>query len=518
MLSLKDLNLSTSAFRGIMSEIPLNGLTNEIQDVIKQFAAEQHAPSNFVAAALLTAYGSMIGRRVKVIDGGWENYLNLFTCLVGYSTDGKSPSCRPILKPIYAIDNDNHDSYVRELRAYNALDKEEQKHEVKPCERKIIVDNVTTEKLLHDLYKANGDIYGGILSYPDEIETLFGNLDRYSSGSSIGYYLRMWEGSTIRVDRLYDEEGKLIKEPFLSILGGIQPGTMRKVFSGFYGNGFFPRWTFVLPNRKSDRAEKNDIFHKYWAEIVEVTLENSVKDSLPKVITFSEDAISLLRSNDEYRELMSEKIKTSNSELSELIMKQNYIVRRLSGIIHILNAYSKRKVPTGKITVQEYLYAEELDEFFIRCAAIAQKQMYTERIEKMGTKELLRRLNDLHPITNITALSTALGGRPSKQYISKCLINADTTDLERHEKDANEAYPLIISFISEYCKTLNKTAGIPNLEEFCDCMMPYPDNQIKETLRKLNKAAEEGKLPSNNVYSHTFDIYARSNTGEYVDG
>ena len=510
MISLKEINDFTATYKDTVPEMPLGGLTSELQDIIRQFAGEQHAPSNYVALALLTAFGSLIGKRTKVYDGAWENYMNFYACLVGYSTDGKSPSCRPVLKPIQDISVRNHEMYIKELEEYNLLDDDAKRRAQRPIEKKLIIDNVTTEKLLSDLYKTQKMMYGGMLAYPDELDTLFGNLDRYSSGSSIGYYLRAWDGSSIRVDRKYDDYGELIQDPFLSILGGVQPGILRKIFSGYYGNGFFPRWTFVLPNRKAERIDKNEIHHKYWNEIVEIILENSLEGSLPSKIVFSEDAKTLLSSNDGFREEISERLKITNTELSELIMKQNYIVRRLAGVIHVLNSYSKRIPPTGTISLQEYLYAEELDEFFVKCAALTQKMMNAAHTQKMGTKELLIRLNEIHPITNISALSEALGGKPTKQYISKCLLNSDTTEIERREKDANDAYPIILTYMSTNCKSLVRLAGIPTLDEFRDCMMQHGDYIIKETLRKLDSFAESNNISSDGVYTTLFDLVAKS--------
>ena len=482
-------------FSGAFPELPMDGLAPEVQSIIRQLAGEMHAPTNYVLGAVLTSFGCAMGRKVIIRDGAYWNYPKLSSCQVGYAGSGKTPSVQHVLKPIKEFDAKEKKKYVRELRRAKANGSEQ------PPFNCIFVSNITTEKLFRVLDKKQNDRFNtGLLLHSGELLSHFGNLDRYNSGNSRPYYLDLYSGQDISVDRMYDDEGVLIEKPFLSILGDIQPRELRKMFSENDSSGFFSRWCFFLSNGKSERLQENAIYMDHWRD----TLERAIE--MPSMeLKFSAEVLSLLESNDQEREDLCDYLAESNSELAEYITKQNYTVRRIAGIVHTLNSIVKGYAPSPEIGKAVYEYAENLVSFLIRAAAVVQQMRSASNVEKLTGKALIQRLNERYPIKNISQFAESLG--ISKQYVSKCIMHQDTTKAEKHEQMLNEACFKWGEYILSNHKSLLSTEGRLPTKEEVENWLEYDDETIKATLKVMEKyCADEYTL----IFSQIASRIARS--------
>ena len=462
-------------FRGFFPELPMDGLAPEVKSIIRQLAAEMHAPTNYVLGAVLTSFGCAMGRKVIIRDGAYWNYPNLYSCLVGYAGSGKTPSVQHVLKPIKEFDAKEKKEYVRELRRAKANGTE---HPPFNC---IFVSNITTEKLFRVLDKKQNDRFNtGVLLHCGELLSHFGNLDRYNSGNSRPYYLDLYSSQNISVDRMYDDEGVLIEKPYLSILGDIQPRELRKMFHENDSSGFFSRWCFFLSNGKSERLPENAIYMNHWRD----TLERAIE--MPSMeLTFSAEVLPLLESNDQEREALCDYLAESNSELAEYITKQSYTVRRIAGIVHTLNSIVKGYAPNREIGRDAYEYAESLVSYFIRAAAVVQQMRSASNVEKLTGKALIQKVNEKYPIKNISQFAESLG--VSKQYVSSCILRRDTTKSEKHERMLDDAYYKWAEYIVYNHKDLFYSVGrLPTPEEV-EGWLVYDDEVIKATLKKMEE-------------------------------
>ena len=483
MFSLKELNDIAERFNGIIREIPLHGFSPEIQSIIRQFAIEKAAPANYIATGMLITTGSLIGRRVKVIDQGWWNYMNLYGCLVGPPGSAKSPSVDYLVGPVISEYKKQHKDYLRLFRQY----KENPQLGEKPIKKCLIATNATTEKILNILANQQPD-YGGLLMNCGELYNTFGggNLDKYSRGNSIGIFNDLYSGRSFPIDRMSDEEGKFLDEPFLSIIGETQPKYLRDIFSRYEGSGFLARWLFVYSNGKPERGPANSIYMRQWEDIVQLILDTQFED-----LFFGDIALKRLHQADAERQSFCDYLAPTNSELAEHIIKQNYTVRRLSGIVHMLNAISQRVKPTNTITLEEYVFAEELTDFFIETAAITLKIMKSKQVDKLGIKALIQQLNEKKPITNISQFAQSIG--MNRVVVSRYLTRQDSTDEEHRQMDANDMYARIVNYITNHCGNLLSCAGLPG-DEFADSIYPYGEKVINDTLNQLNQLAKDGQI------------------------
>jgi hypothetical protein len=110
-------------------------------------------------------------------------------------------------------------------------------------------------------------------------------------------------------------------------------------------------------------------------------------------------------------------------------------------------------------------------------------------VEKLTSKALIQKMNEKHPIKNISQFAESIG--VSKQYVSSCILRRDTTKSEKHERMLDDAYYKWAEYIVCNHKDLFYSVGrLPTPEEV-EGWLVYDDEVIKATLKKM-----EGYRPS----------------------
>ena len=498
-ICLAEVERFASKFNGRYSELPFDGLTPELASLIRQFSGEAHVPSNYIFGCLLSVIGTAMGRKVIVRDGAWWNFANLYICLVGTPGDGKSPACNYVLQPVESFNAREHRKYMRARR--QAVEE----GDTLPPYNKMLASNVTVEKFFNILSRKDSDEYRtGLLLRPGEINNFFGNVDKYSGGNSRGYFNDLYTGQSLSIERMYDDDGIFIERPFASILGDIQPRELGKVFRESDGSGFNARWLFLFSNGKADTLERNQIYTTLWCDIFERALE------LPELeLSFSEPALLLLCSNDAEREAFCEFLGESNPELAEFVIKQSYTVRRLAAIIHCANALSKNYCPSNVIEVTELEYAETLVDEFAMMYVGMMSMRSSCGTKNLSSKALIRKINERWPIRNISDFSQSLG--LSRQYVSRCLLSAETAETAETRKEDIELTDKYIEWLGyvtlHHPALIQKVGRVPTKEEVA-LWLPFEDAVIKKTLQEL-----ESYPPGEHNYSVLFSELSKPTPG-----
>lgn len=393
--------------------LALDGLCPVVKGIIEHFAAVQKAPTNYVATAMFAAVGAVAGKRIEIVDGGYTNYGQLYTCLVGVPGASKSPAMKIVMQPIVSEDKSLYDEY-------KAAKKEWQKNggeEPAPVLKRLTTDDATFEKLVNIL----DENPNGILIYEDELIDLMSNLNRYNNGDNLPKLTKFWSNQSIRYDRKC-EEPVMIENPFVSILSGTQPDNLQRIFAKHLGTGFFSRWLFCLPNNKPEqRTEPNPMYFAGWARIV-----NNIMQLPTMQLHFTPEAKEKLKDFDEMRESLTEAMAETNSELAEHYIKQCYTIRRLAAIVHLLSYdnYIYNGEVSSEITLTEFIYAEKLVEFYDYCAHEVLMLMGEKIATGMTDKKVLQVFNDRFHPDNISELARLIG--KSQQYVAKCISHKKT--------------------------------------------------------------------------------------------
>lgn len=224
------------------SLLPTHGLRENLQKLIKTYTKVMQVPQDYFTCSMFSVASTLIGNKVTVWNGTYPNNPNLWIILVGNSGIGKSAPIKMLMQPINEAQSENYRQYKSELKEWKKCADEDKGD--KPHLRQFYVSDTTPE----GLYKVLGENPNGLLLYRDEIKGFFDDMGRYNKSGEESNYLSIWDGTTVTINRKNDEP-LYIEHPFLSMIGGTQPGLLRQMFSErLLHSGFLQRILFCYPD------------------------------------------------------------------------------------------------------------------------------------------------------------------------------------------------------------------------------------------------------------------------------
>ncbi len=241
---------------------PVEVFPKAVQDIITATNECLNFPVDFIGASILYAVSVAIGNSHHIETmKGWRENAVLYLAIVGRPGTNKTHPLKWAIKPIEERDNNNYDKYSKEKELYDsiaALTKKEREQRgcdepVKPVWAQHLISDFTPEALA-DVHQFNRR---GLGVNVDELASWFKNFNRYNKGSEQEFWLSVWSGNTIKINRKTSEQIN-IPRPFISVAGTIQPGILSELAKNRTENGFLDRLLFVIP----DNLKK-----EYWSEI-----------------------------------------------------------------------------------------------------------------------------------------------------------------------------------------------------------------------------------------------------------
>ena len=202
---------------------------------------------------------------------------------------------------------------------------------------------------------------------------------------------------------------------------------------------------------------------------------------------FADDVKPLLANFDCEREMRTDYFAESNPEMAETYAKSSYKIRRIAGIVHLLSEENciANKVPTNTISLNEFNYAERIVEFLEECSLEVLNMMVEKKVDRLTDKRLLYELNKrFHPTFSITDFAKGIGR--SKQYVSRCFLGGDTTEIEKKEKIIKDVAENIREVIKETLPNVWNVMGRPSDEEI-EAMYDTCNGNIGEIVKRLQK-------------------------------
>lgn len=137
-----------------------------------------------------------------------------------------------LCSPCLELDMSSSLKYQKERKEYDRLlfasrkekgNKEEKELPVEPVLKKFIVSDITPERLI----TIHQDNKRGICLYVDELMSWLKNFNRYNSGSEEQFWLSVFSGKPIILDRQGNKSSAFIKHSFISVIGTIQKGLLK---------------------------------------------------------------------------------------------------------------------------------------------------------------------------------------------------------------------------------------------------------------------------------------------------
>ncbi len=294
------------------NQFPIDVLPSGLQEIIREANATLGFPVDYMAGAMLSAMAAVIGNTHHAeAMAGWKEYAILFVALVGCPGVCKSHPLSYVMQPLIDHDAEKAAQFAEALKRYNAAmelppkERVANGHDLNPIEPRRIrfmMQDVTNEAV-HRILSENRR--GLILMY-DELAGWVKNFNRYSNGSESEFWMSVFNHKVAMSDRKSSQSGVFIRNPFLCVIGTIQPKVLTDLAAGNRNaNGFMERILYVFPadqtKPKWDRTRRLPSFDiaAAWREILSrligiVPTVDSSGEIIPDDVPFSPDALDRL--------------------------------------------------------------------------------------------------------------------------------------------------------------------------------------------------------------------------------
>lgn len=263
---------------------PIDIFPEKLQRIARILHDDEGHNLDYLGASMLTVLAAAVGNQWACqFSTTWIVSPIIFMVLVGPHSCGKTPPLRLAVRPFHLYDAELCNLYRKEKEIYDKameLPREEreangfEKSPVKPVWKSVVTTNTTIE----GLYAALDKNRRGVLMHVDELDSFLGNMSRYSRGNDEAYWLQLFNGDEIKCNRKSSEDSFSIQHPYVSVIGGTQPGILPELFGGKrLMNGFASRLLKVfpdineMPGWKTQHAPQSVIDE--WNAFVRIILE-----------------------------------------------------------------------------------------------------------------------------------------------------------------------------------------------------------------------------------------------------
>lgn len=295
-----------------ISVLPVDVLPPRLQEIINEANICLGFPKDYLAGAMLTAMAAVIGNtHTSEIMPGWKEYAILFTALVGSPGTNKSHPLSFAMQPLIDFDAEQAAIFSEAMKRYEAAmelppkERAAKGYDTNPVEPKRVrftMQDVTPEAV-HRILSENRR---GLVLVSDELAGWFKNFNRYNSGSESEFWMSVFNHKVAMSDRKSSQSGVFIRNPFLCVIGTIQPKVLTDLAANNRNaNGFMERILYVFPADQSkpkwDRTRRLPSFDiaAAWREILSsligiVPTVDSNGEIIPEDVPFSPDALDRL--------------------------------------------------------------------------------------------------------------------------------------------------------------------------------------------------------------------------------
>ena len=300
--------------KSVGNDFPVDVLPDKLRRIINEAHATLGFPKDYLAGSMLTAMAAAVGNThaVEHMDG-WKEYVILFVALVGAPGSNKSHPLSFAMQPLIDFDAEQAALHAEALKRYNAAmelppkERAANGYDLNPAEpiRKRFTMQDVTPEAVHRILSENPR---GLCLVSDELAGWFKNFNRYNNGSESEFWMSVFNHKVAMSDRKSSQSGVFIRNPFLCVIGTIQPKVLGELAAGNRNsNGFTERFLYVVPDDQtkakwnSERKSPSFDIVSAWREVVGILTgivpsTDSGGDILPEDVPFSPDALQRLYS------------------------------------------------------------------------------------------------------------------------------------------------------------------------------------------------------------------------------
>lgn len=334
-----------------VASFPTKVFPDNLRQVIEQTCLHSLYKPDWIGSAILYAVSVAIGNCYGTRYGTYEQKAVIYLAIVGTPGLNKSGPLEYAVKPLRHVDKVAYHSYSQEKEKHDywqGLTKSQRKDEGltesmnPPIYRTTLVSDVTQEFLIQT--HQHNPI--GLGLFMDEFAGWLKNFTRYNKGSEEQFWLSTWSFSPVKSGRKTTGI-QHIDNPFLSVIGTIQPDVLGELFKGGRSqNGFIDRILFAYPDdqkkpKDSDSqldSETTEEYEKLIGKLLtlrEVSKLDNYGATQTKWLPFAPDAHDKMRTwRDENTDLINS---TEVSALKGIYAKFDAYCIRFALIIELMD-------------------------------------------------------------------------------------------------------------------------------------------------------------------------------------
>ncbi len=248
----------SSAYK--IPRFPVEALPKACAKYVDEAAQSLRCAPELVGVPVLGALSGTIGYSCTLrIKAGWETSAAMYAVVIDDPGSKKSPAQRLALKPVEQLQAKLRKVHKQARALYeqtmrqHAVDKKLAAKNDEPAPeppdaptmKRVLVDDITIEALAVRLEQNPR----GVLSAHDELTGFIRGLDQYKSGgkgNARQAYLKLWANASIIVDRKGSDDPVVVPNPYVTLLGAIQPSLLSELPGG-RSDGFLDRFLTAYP-------------------------------------------------------------------------------------------------------------------------------------------------------------------------------------------------------------------------------------------------------------------------------
>lgn len=297
----------------------LRCLPHKVQKIIWELHRSMRFPISYCFSSIITAVsGAIANSKAVFTNNGYVSYPGIFMAIIGESGENKSQPIRWFMKPMWKRAGEMMREYNKELDNYLKETAKGNFDVEKPNKTQFIIQDATMEALKELLYENPR----GVMVVFDELISWIRSFTRYKNGtaSEQGEWIVIYDGDPLVVNRKGNARALFIEQPFVSLIGSIQPYVLCDAFKGIgTEDGLLWRILMTYPEHPAcpipwNDTKPNEDLMDEWSEIILSIFEDSLKTNYdsPKQIRYTDSAWGTIKTwqnmkEDEYTSFRSQK-------------------------------------------------------------------------------------------------------------------------------------------------------------------------------------------------------------------
>lgn len=397
------------------NHLPYESWGGVAKRIIKEYSEAFKVNPDMIAAMILVICGAAANRKTILRTFNYSNSPSLWVAIVERTGGGKSEPQSRLERPLIDVNRDLVLQYKKVYAEWAAAGSKG----TPPTRQKVVVDD-TTPEILYQLLVAQG-----LYLSREELSGLFKDFGRYNTSGEVERFLSIFSGKSFSVDRVNAASFE-VENPFLSILGGIQPRVMQESFGGknYEASGFLARWLFVVmpdskvPDCVSETIISRDIENEWYSLIVGLWKMDK------REFRLSDEAAQA------YQGFMKATAKVMNhpdcdEDIRGMYAKLRIYVLRIALVIHILKDGAKAADMIDRKTMDSAVRTCEVFAYWNTQALSLIRGTQTKKT--ISNADLLREFAERYHVSNQSELARLIG--KSQQYVSRVLSDKPIIDI-----------------------------------------------------------------------------------------